>query len=146
MFDRARLAACRTGTTNPIRRGFCGSRFGHHAPGGGGGIAVRCPVGGHAGGGLAATGRTVGYFEGNHRGAGNQRGKSDERIAQAERLISTRRRKDAKVDTNFEFWERRRPAGAPRERIWGYGIQPATWARSEERRVGKECRSRWAPY
>ena len=21
-----------------------------------------------------------------------------------------------------------------------------TWARSEERRVGKECRSRWSPY
>src|SRR5438034_5500033 len=24
--------------------------------------------------------------------------------------------------------------------------QSAIWARSEERRVGKECRSRWAPY
>src|SRR3712207_9478903 len=33
-----------------------------------------------------------------------------------------------------------------------YGDQPALicemvdWARSEERRVGKECRSRWSPY
>src|SRR3712207_7814589 len=25
-------------------------------------------------------------------------------------------------------------------------IRPRRWRRSEERRVGKECRSRWAPY
>ena len=25
-------------------------------------------------------------------------------------------------------------------------IDPGNWARSEERRVGKECRSRWSPY
>ena len=24
--------------------------------------------------------------------------------------------------------------------------QPVIWSRSEERRVGKECRSRWSPY
>ena len=28
----------------------------------------------------------------------------------------------------------------------GNGIRPVTTARSEERRVGKECRSRWSPY
>ena len=27
-----------------------------------------------------------------------------------------------------------------------YGIRTATVQRSEERRVGKECRSRWSPY
>ena len=27
-----------------------------------------------------------------------------------------------------------------------YGVSPATGRRSEERRVGKECRSRWSPY
>ena len=26
------------------------------------------------------------------------------------------------------------------------GIQPICFERSEERRVGKECRSRWSPY
>ena len=36
-------------------------------------------------------------------------------------------------------------------RIWvlayiGLGIFNAFMARSEERRVGKECRSRWSPY
>jgi hypothetical protein len=34
----------------------------------------------------------------------------------------------AACDANFEFWERWRPAGAPKERILGYGIQPATCA------------------
>src|SRR3989442_13352212 len=26
------------------------------------------------------------------------------------------------------------------------GVRPGEWPRSEERRVGKECRSRWSPY
>ena len=30
--------------------------------------------------------------------------------------------------------------------IVGYGSQGHAHARSEERRVGKECRSRWSPY
>ena len=33
--------------------------------------------------------------------------------------------------------------------IYGYSIVPDGWGqsyRSEERRVGKECRSRWSPY
>src|SRR3989441_10941064 len=30
--------------------------------------------------------------------------------------------------------------------IWGIGGGVALAARSEERRVGKECRSRWSPY
>ena len=31
-------------------------------------------------------------------------------------------------------------------RISGYGAAMAILNRSEERRVGKECRSRWSPY
>ena len=31
-----------------------------------------------------------------------------------------------------------------RSEVRGGGIKP--WRRSEERRVGKECRSRWSPY
>ena len=31
-------------------------------------------------------------------------------------------------------------------RCVGLPIAPATGRRSEERRVGKECRSRWSPY
>jgi len=27
-----------------------------------------------------------------------------------------------------------------------FALTPLTWPRSEERRVGKECRSRWSPY
>ena len=34
-------------------------------------------------------------------------------------------------------WAARAPA------LW---TRPPTWLRSEERRVGKECRSRWSPY
>ena len=29
---------------------------------------------------------------------------------------------------------------------WGVGQYPHYYKRSEERRVGKECRSRWSPY
>ena len=68
---------------HPSRRGLCRSRFGHHAPGGRGGIAMRGPVGGHARGDLAAARCTVGDFEGNHGGAVNQRGKGDDRTAPA---------------------------------------------------------------
>ena len=35
------------------------------------------------------------------------------------------------------------------ERMWGDGGMPSAHSatvRSEERRVGKECRSRWSPY
>src|SRR3989441_11724743 len=42
-----------------------------------------------------------------------------------------------------------RPAGvAYRLRLVRGGVanQSALWERSEERRVGKECRSRWSPY
>src|SRR5579862_9166329 len=31
-------------------------------------------------------------------------------------------------------------------RFWDMGIDPVIGIRSEERRVGKECRSRWSPY
>src|SRR5947207_6225352 len=34
---------------------------------------------------------------------------------------------------------------APRQRLWGAERRAAS-VRSEERRVGKECRSRWSPY
>src|SRR3712207_9083599 len=39
------------------------------------------------------------------------------------------------------------PGLAPRELLLELGTQPVgIGARSEERRVGKECRSRWSPY
>src|SRR5690348_17433191 len=43
---------------------------------------------------------------------------------------------------------RRRPPGAQRLQGpgAGEGALPALFHRSEERRVGKECRSRWSPY
>src|SRR2546429_2608066 len=31
-------------------------------------------------------------------------------------------------------------------RIWICAFSPLPWQRSEERRVGEECRSRWSPY
>ena len=31
-------------------------------------------------------------------------------------------------------------------RFWDYLVQGQKQPRSEERRVGKECRSRWSPY
>ena len=34
-------------------------------------------------------------------------------------------------------------AGDQPENIW---LEPSAATRSEERRVGKECRSRWSPY
>src|SRR3712207_7547778 len=43
----------------------------------------------------------------------------------------------------------RRPEGEDQGRRGGRGRRPADGrvpARSEERRVGKECRSRWSPY
>src|SRR5215203_6667132 len=44
----------------------------------------------------------------------------------------------------ISFGPRSRPAGpARRASPWP---QPAGRTRSEERRVGKECRSRWSPY
>src|SRR5256884_1759115 len=41
------------------------------------------------------------------------------------------------------LWRRLRAYGL---RPNGHGNGPATRVRSEERRVGKECRSRWSPY
>src|SRR2546422_6452351 len=39
------------------------------------------------------------------------------------------------------------PALTDDELTWGKHFWEQTWrARSEERRVGKECRSRWSPY
>src|SRR3712207_8233173 len=40
------------------------------------------------------------------------------------------------------------PANGPAWSVpWCRSIPPAVqWSRSEERRVGKECRSRWSPY
>src|ERR1051326_4003367 len=47
------------------------------------------------------------------------------------------------VDDAFPFGDVRLTVGAPQGRIQCIGIGVA---RSEERRVGKECRSRWSPY
>src|SRR2546427_11523517 len=38
------------------------------------------------------------------------------------------------------------PATPPRPMTLGEKIIARHWVRSEERRVGKECRSRWSPY
>src|SRR2546422_10959597 len=35
---------------------------------------------------------------------------------------------------------------APKEGSWAGDSLRGRWKRSEERRVGKECRSRWSPY
>src|SRR2546425_9943528 len=55
-------------------------------------------------------------------------------------------------------WENSAPAGFqhlvhPHTWLWAHWLSIATatflsgqWQRSEERRVGKECRSRWSPY
>ena len=40
----------------------------------------------------------------------------------------------------FDYWDGNRRYG-----YGGYKYMPGRW-RSEERRVGKECRSRWSPY
>src|SRR6266511_414286 len=42
----------------------------------------------------------------------------------------------------------RAPPGAARPRRWcpAAPAAPASWPGSDERRVGKECRSRWSPY
>src|SRR5215213_6344792 len=40
-------------------------------------------------------------------------------------------------------WDERNPAAPPRQVLEPESIRAA---RSEERRVGKECRSRWSPY
>src|SRR3989449_9188105 len=42
----------------------------------------------------------------------------------------------------FEHWGKRDPIGMYEEYLKADGIT----VRSEERRVGKECRSRWSPY
>ena len=39
-----------------------------------------------------------------------------------------------------------RTQGRVGETFYGYLVALKTDARSEERRVGKECRSRWSPY
>ena len=36
--------------------------------------------------------------------------------------------------------------GAPAEIVSSLSALSGVWNRSEERRVGKECRSRWSPY
>ena|SRR2546426_10028608 len=46
--------------------------------------------------------------------------------------------------TGMSDWQRQGQAGAPG--AWNQAGQPVDNARSEERRVGKECRSRWSPY
>ena len=55
------------------------------------------------------------------------------------------------LDTNTENRERRKNYGKAGEyRVTKFGLEFRTlsnfWLRSEERRVGKECRSRWSPY
>src|ERR1035441_8309466 len=63
-----------------------------------------------------------------------------ERIGAAEVVLNIR--------ASSKFTERVL-AACPRLRlisVWGTGTDHVDLARSEERRVGKECRSRWSPY
>src|SRR5256885_6962760 len=46
-----------------------------------------------------------------------------------------------------DTWSKRARATAPHfPRLGKYGCRARSRRRSEERRVGKECRSRWSPY
>ena len=56
-----------------------------------------------------------------------------------ERLIARQLLKDSTTTAPFL------PVGS-HVTIWGAGKLTICWVRSEERRVGKECRSRWSPY
>ena len=45
-----------------------------------------------------------------------------------------------------DVWDIRNKAGWNDMILFGTEFQKKVWRRSEERRVGKECRSRWSPY
>ena len=45
----------------------------------------------------------------------------------------------------YLVWNARR-SHVNRTSVWNKKITSQFWCRSEERRVGKECRSRWSPY
>src|SRR5256886_5336527 len=52
-------------------------------------------------------------------------------------------------DGLFHLWPHRERSARPRNRARSARRLPRLapcWLRSEERRVGKECRSRWSPY
>ena len=49
-------------------------------------------------------------------------------------------------DNNLIWFVARHEIDYLAELLLGDQIIMATWIRSEERRVGKECRSRWSPY
>src|SRR2546422_277480 len=55
---------------------------------------------------------------------------------------------DARRERDRELARERDRAEAPGRRLVGCPVvrQPGAAERSEERRVGKECRSRWSPY
>src|ERR1039457_4578219 len=67
------------------------------------------------------------------------------------RVMEKRTAQNAAVQQQFAFEEFRRFAHihsqcAPETRCWQWVEIPGAMYRSEERRVGKECRSRWSPY
>src|SRR5207248_11616684 len=57
--------------------------------------------------------------------------------------ISTAQLEPVTVESQREWFRAHSPAQYP---IWVAEAEGAIAGRSEERRVGKECRSRWAPY
>src|SRR2546430_16893655 len=70
----------------------------------------------------------------------------DEALAALEDRLKRRRDyftkgKERNFDEDDEFWTRGLSNWAEEQ-----GLPPLEEARSEERRVGKECRSRWSPY
>src|SRR3712207_9456091 len=58
-------------------------------------------------------------------------------------------RKNRPTGRVMEHYERPFPTAASRKPTWVFAREvtgSAEFLRSEERRVGKECRSRWSPY
>src|SRR5690242_14938080 len=134
------LPAC-TNPYDPVQRGFAGWLWGAAsgaaigaAAGGGPGAALGAAVGGATGifGGVASTpppppGTYYGYPAYGYPGYGYPS------YAQPSYGYSG--------DPGYLAH-----AGPPGYGYPGYSGQPSYGYRSEERRVGKECRSRWAPY
>jgi len=64
-------------------------------------------------------------------------------------------RQGVKRSSYWQFWQNAQTSSTSRASFLGFtilgatlpaGITPRAGDRSEERRVGKECRSRWSPY
>ena len=72
-------------------------------------------------------------------------------VAQAQRVSSTDKKDVIYVAAEQATFKQSPAAGVSMAILWGDSDKAAhgtftKFARSEERRVGKECRSRWSPY